>query len=376
MQCGLGQSYAKPHHNCRMPSFFERAYGCLLGVAIGDAMGMPTSFLTPEQIRRRYGLVRGFVDPFPDHPFHAHLKAAQITDDTGQTLAVARAILRGTDSLAEAVAQELLRWAEEQGGLDAPGIGPSTRKALRAIASGIPLEVAGAEGDTNGAAMRISPVAIALGDQRRASDHLVDMVFQVCLPTHGTGLAVSAASAVAAAVNACLAGVRDMEEIGEVAWQAAMAGRLRGRSVVGPSVARRIRLAQSLVADWQGAPERGAMEIYEIIGAGLSAAEAVPAAFGVFMIARGDPASAILLAANMGGDCDTVASIAGALAGAYAGPNAFPACWVETVEQVNALDLRGVAKQLCNFAMSFRVENNAGCGPVPQAEDTEDSTEE
>ena len=54
----------------------------------GDAMGMPTEFLTPEQIAEYYGEVKGFVQPHPKQ-IHARMPAGHVTDDTGQALALA-----------------------------------------------------------------------------------------------------------------------------------------------------------------------------------------------------------------------------------------------------------------------------------------------
>ena len=41
----------------------DRAYGALAGGAVGDAMGMPASFLTRSQIEKSYGYIRDFLEP-------------------------------------------------------------------------------------------------------------------------------------------------------------------------------------------------------------------------------------------------------------------------------------------------------------------------
>ncbi|MEA3397324.1 MAG: ADP-ribosylglycohydrolase family protein, partial [Chloroflexota bacterium] len=53
-------------------SLLDRAYGCLAGLALGDAMGCPTEFLTPEEIAAEYGWVEGLVAAPARHP-HAVL---------------------------------------------------------------------------------------------------------------------------------------------------------------------------------------------------------------------------------------------------------------------------------------------------------------
>lgn len=74
--------------------------------------------------------------------------------------------------------------------------------------------------------------------------------------------------------------------------------------------------------------------------------EAVPAAFGLLIAAKGDPVEAILAAVNMGDDTDTVATIVGSIAGAYAGIDALPAHYLTTIDRVNKFDLEGTAKAL------------------------------
>ena len=65
--------------------------GALAGVAIGDAMGMPSEFMTREEIRSIYGRIEGFCPPHPRH-MHVAMEAGRITDDTEQTLAIIEAL--------------------------------------------------------------------------------------------------------------------------------------------------------------------------------------------------------------------------------------------------------------------------------------------
>jgi ADP-ribosylglycohydrolase len=87
-------------------------------------------------------------------------------------------------------------------------------------------------------------------------------------------------------------------------------------------------------------------EVSEVVGSGEPAAEAIPAAFAVSARAQGDPAHAIRLAGNLEGDSDTIAAIAGAICGAWAGEDSVPAKWREQVGAVNNLDVAGWAAQL------------------------------
>ena len=139
----------------------SRALGALYGLAIGDALGMPTQGLSRAAIVARYGLLLdGFEPGPPGHPVAAGLPAGTITDDTEQAVLLARLIVKdgGAPDPAE-LASQLLAWEESmrtRGSLDL--LGPSTRRALDAIAAGASVEDAGRSGTTNGAAMRITPV--------------------------------------------------------------------------------------------------------------------------------------------------------------------------------------------------------------------------
>ena len=71
----------------------DRARATLYGLALGDALGMPSQTLSKQDIWRRYGVIDDFVSPFPGHPVSEGLRAAQVTDDTEQTLLLARRLI-------------------------------------------------------------------------------------------------------------------------------------------------------------------------------------------------------------------------------------------------------------------------------------------
>ncbi len=330
-------------------SAYDRSLGCLAGLAIGDAMGMPTSFLTPGQIRERFGPVDTFLPPEPGHIYHDGLRAGEVTDDTEQSLALLRSYVRMGRVDPRDVVSELLAWARRVEGKYASPLGPSTQRALDAVAAGVAVEVAGQTGDTNGAAMRIAPLGVLHGLLGSTPDAMLDDVELTCLPTHGTDVAISAAAAVAAGIAACFAGPVDVATVLDAARKGARAGQVRGRPVVAPSVEARLRWVSDNIQP--GMPlDLAAAALYDLIGAGVAAAETVPMAFGLFIAAEGDPAVAIPLAVNAGGDCDTIAAIVGALSGAFAGVQAIPAAWIETVERVNDLDLLARARELVALA--------------------------
>ena len=86
--------------------------------------------------------------------------------------------------------------------------------------------------------------------------------------------------------------------------------------------------------------------VYRLVGSSLATQESVPAAFAVAAAGMGDPWLACRMAASLGGDCDTIAAMAGAICGACHGVEAFPLAARSTVSQMNDLDLEGLAAGL------------------------------
>jgi ADP-ribosylglycohydrolase len=184
----------------------DRAYGALLGLAIGDALGMPTQYTPRSLILERFGVLGGFAPGPRDNPISRDMPAGRVTDDTDQAVILGEMLVAGRGYVdPNAFARALLAWERRMiasGSQDL--LGPSTRKALALVAEGASTETAGRSGSTNGAAMRVAPVGIAFA--AKPLDALVDAVFQSAHVTHNTTVAIAGASAVAAAVSAGVAG--------------------------------------------------------------------------------------------------------------------------------------------------------------------------
>jgi ADP-ribosylglycohydrolase len=116
--------------------------------------------------------------------------------------------------------------------------------------------------------------------------------------------------------------------------------------VAGADVAARIQWAASLVA---GLDENAAAElIYTLVGTSIAVQESVPAAFAVLAAVPRDPWRACLLAASLGGDCDTIAAMAGAVAGACHGAGAFPPEAIAVID-AQGFGLAALAGELCGL---------------------------
>ena len=325
----------------------RRASAALHGLAVGDAVGMPTQGLAPDVVAARWGVpVAGLAPADPDHPIAGGLPAGTVTDDTEQAVLVAELLRDGEGRLAAGdVAAALLAWEERvtaRGSLDL--LGPSTRRAVQAIRDGVPVEQAGRAGDTNGAAMRIAPVGIVVpgADLGR----LLDLVEEASRATHHTSVGLAGAAAVAAAVSAGLDGA-DLPAATELAARAATAAARRGTWVAGADVAARIRWAVRLVTGLPEASARG--RILTFVGTSVATQESVPAAFAVLAACPGDPWRACRLAASLGGDSDTIAAMAGAVGAALHGAGAFPDDVLAEVRRVNGLALHELAGELARL---------------------------
>jgi len=308
-----------------------RARGALLGLAIGDALGMPTQGLSRELIAERYGILEGFCAAPDDNPISHGLPAGRVTDDTDQALILGRHLVEGRGHVdPDAFAGALLNWEKrmiEAGSLDL--LGPSTRSALSLVAQGVPAHLAGRNGGTNGAAMRVAPVGIAFAHE--PIETMLDAVVQSCQVTHNTTVGIAGAAAVAAAVSAGVGGAK-IDEALRLAMTAAHLGARRGFYYAGADVASRIAWALDLV---RGREVEEALDLtYRLVGTSVMTQEAVPAAFAICAIAPSDPWLACRLAASLGGDCDTVAAIVGAILGACHG-EAFPPHAVEALHVAN-----------------------------------------
>jgi ADP-ribosylglycohydrolase len=322
----------------------SRARGALYGLAIGDALGMPTQSLSRAVVVARYGPLIGEFCPGPDdHPLAAGLPAGSVTDDTEQAVLLARLVVAGGGGVdAGDLARGLFAWEESmraRGSLDL--LGPSTRQALAELAAGTGLAGAGRAGLTNGAAMRVAPVGIATAS--RDAGLLEDRVVAASRLTHNTGVALAGAAAVAMAVSAGIDGDPLPVAISRaVAAAASAAG--RGHWAAGADVAARITWATGLVA---GLDQDQLIDtVNRLVGTSLATQESVPAAFAIAAARPGDPWLACRIAASLGGDSDTIAAMTGAICGAGHGARAFPDAARQIVAQVNGLDLDSLADDL------------------------------
>ncbi|MEU7055679.1 ADP-ribosylglycohydrolase family protein [Streptomyces sp. NPDC046197] len=345
----------------------ERITGALVGAAVGDALGGPVEGYTPDQILERHGgRVHGVVGPWhgdawrtarPVAPYHKG--DGHVTDDTLMTHALVRVYARVRDHLdAYAVADHLVpdlmtnpRWIPE---LEAEAL-PLHRIFLaekwlvaRLHHGHVDPREAGVGNIVNcGAAMYMAPVGLVNAANPAAAYAEALEVAGAHQSSYGREAAGVLAAAVAAAcapgatpgsvVAACLSLAKDgtraaIEKVCEVAVRYT-----DFESALGP-LREAVAPFDTVGPDYRN-PSLGARRPSR-----LHAIEELPVALGMMVVARGDCRQAVLGAVNYGRDCDSIATMAGALTGALGSP--VPQEWAKTVAEASRLDLWEPARTL------------------------------
>lgn len=329
----------------------DAVLGVFYGVALGDAMGMPSEMFTRDQIHHSFGHIDRLLPGSDENWISRGFRAGEVTDDTMTTLCVAQAIVEAGKVDPEKIIRGIMEWSESAA-KSKTVIGPSTRRAFDQIKAGTPLSETGRFGITNGASMRVGPVGI-VSDWENLS-LLVDNVELACLPTHNTGTAISAAAAVAAAISRCIDGAGP-DEMLETALAGAELGAVRGNHVCGPSVADRIRLGMRLLRESVDV-EDAFGKIYRILGTTIASTESVPAAIVLAYGSALDPQRCAEYAANIGGDTDTIGAISCGICGAATGSSAFPPDEIRQILEINNIDPAALIPELVKLR-----EKSKGC---------------
>ncbi|MFE3826777.1 ADP-ribosylglycohydrolase family protein [Streptomyces sp. NPDC059092] len=354
------------------PALADRITGALIGAAVGDALGGPVEGYSPEQIVERHGgRVTGIVGPWnedwrtarPLAPYHKG--DGHITDDTLMTHALIRVYAQVRDHLdAYAIAEHLVpdlistpRWIPE---LEAEAL-PLQRIFLaekwlvaRVHYGHVDPREAGTGNIVNcGAAMYMAPVGLVNAAHPRAAYAEAIDVAGAHQSSYGREAAGVFAAAVAAAcapdatpatvVETCLAVAKDgtraaIEAVCEVASRhRCTESALRGlREAVAPF---------DTVGPLYRTPSLGARRPSR-----LHSIEELPIALGMLLIGAGDYRRTVLGSVNYGRDCDSIATMSGALAGALGGEVAVPTEWADRVAEASRLDLRSPARELTEVA--------------------------
>ncbi|MFC8511942.1 ADP-ribosylglycohydrolase family protein [Streptomyces sp. NPDC057257] len=341
-------------------SLETRITGALVGAAVGDALGGPVEGYSPTQILERHGgRIHGIVGPWhgdawrtarPLAPYHKG--DGHVTDDTLMTHALVRVYATVRDHLdAYAIAEHLVpdlmtnpRWIPE---LESEAL-PLHRVFLAEkwlvtrlhYAHADPRE-AGVGNIVNcGAAMYMAPVGLVnAADPRAAYAEALDIA-----GAHQSSYGREAAAVFAAAVAAAATPGATPDSVVTTALSLAKDGTRTAIEQVCEVASRHTDFESALE------PLRAAVAPFDTVGpdyrapslgarrpSRLHSIEELPIALGMLLLSGGDYRHAVLGSVNYGRDCDSIATMAGALSGALG--STVPESWSKPVSEASRLDL-------------------------------------
>lgn len=339
----------------------DRAIAALAGAAIGDALGGAAEGNTPEDIQRRYGgPITGIVPPFHDdwrdaRPIAPYHKGdGHITDDTLMTMTLVDVYAAVRDHLdAYAMAEHFVplligekRWIPEleTSALLLQRIFLAEKWLVARLHYGhVDPREAGVGNIVNcGASMYMAPVGIAnAADPAGAYAEAIDLA-----GAHQSSYGREAAGVFAAAVAEAMRPGATAASVASVAVDVARDGTRAAVAAVAE--------AADGLDDWRAAIPvlRAAVEPFDTVGPNYrqpaldarrpsrtKSIEELPIAIGMLLVARGDYREAVLGAVNYGRDSDSIASMAGAIAGALGGRAVVPDDWHGAVGEASRVDL-------------------------------------
>ncbi|MFF8605226.1 ADP-ribosylglycohydrolase family protein [Streptomyces sp. NPDC015346] len=355
------------------PTLDDRITGSLIGAAVGDALGGPVEGYAPEQIVERHGgRVTGIVGPWngeawrtarPIAPYHKG--DGHVTDDTLMTHALIRVYEKVRDHLdAHAVADHLVPeliahpvWIPE---LEAEAL-PLQRIFLaeKWIVARLhyghadPREAGSGNIVNCGAAMYMAPVGLVnAANPAGAYAEALDVS-----GAHQSSYGREAAGVFAAAVAAACTPGATPESVVDASLALAKDGTRSAIEAVAEVAARHSDFESALI------PLRSAVAPFDTVGpdyrapslgarrpSRLHAIEELPVALGMLLVGGGDYRRTVLGSVNYGRDCDSIATMAGALVGALRGEAAVPSDWSKQVAEASRLDLHAPAAALTAVA--------------------------
>ncbi|PUB82183.1 MAG: ADP-ribosyl-[dinitrogen reductase] hydrolase [gamma proteobacterium symbiont of Ctena orbiculata] len=289
----------------------QRALGAYLGLAVGDALGATTEFLTPREIREKYGVHNRICGGG-----WLHLKPGQVTDDTEMSLALGQSIIDNGGVEAKAVAEAFSQWMRGK----PVDIGNTVRRGIVHYRNSGETSVPENEFDAgNGACMRSLPVAITYWNA--GWDELVAASRTQSHITHHNRQADAGTEALLQMLRMVFKNVskQSLFDIANGLVENHRVYRFDRGQVENPS-------------GW--------------------IVETLQAVFQSFFN-HDDFESVLVDVVNRGGDADTTGAIAGMLAGAFYGVDAIPGYWLKALNE----DVR-VACQSQTFALLALVDRS------------------
>ena len=304
----------------------ERLAGAALGAMCGDALGMPVEGWSAEAIKQKYGRL--------DSMQAGRLPTGSYTDDSQMMIAILETLAHRGRMDGAYLAKRFVDGFEPWRGYGARIFGVMER-----LAAGAVWDQAGTDSLGNGGAMRVGVLGAFYADDPAAC---AQAALDQCRITHNHPQGLAGALAQALAVNlACQMGAQG-DELEVKSFLQTITKRVEP---VDPHIAKRL----SEMPDLSRGDHAGIIaKLGKAYACDVTAAEAVPPALGAFLAAE-SAEQAIVNAVCLGGDTDTIAAMAGALAGAYWGLGALPSSWLQGLE--NGTRGKDYVLDLCRSAI-------------------------
>lgn len=284
----------------RKPSLISRFKGAFTGFACGNILGIPVQGWRRWWIEKRFGVYA----EFPDIPYW--------DDDLFQAVMVAEVLIKYRKISPEALSKKFLEWFNTS----PHGIGRTTSIALSYMTAGLPWEEASLKAHEemkgksagNGALMRSFPIGLAFDD----FDTILEQNLLQTKITHWDELAAQASAVYCYFLN------RLTKTSKEKAWEETLE-----KSKLFPRIHK--RLCNALERSLEKLPTSAFCLDTLVVSI-------------MCFLKNDDPKDTIIKCVNLGGDTDTQAALAGALAGAFWGEERIPEDWKNKIWQKERLE--------------------------------------
>ena len=309
---------------------YDKILGCLIGGIIGDAMGSPVEGKSYQEILEKYGEINDFSGIGTDDSALKHILCDTIIKTNGYPTADA--------------------WADEW--LKQEDLFLKTRLFYTPVMNAFwkiraentsPRDAGVGNMASSSSAMCIAPMGIInAGNPRQASLE----TYEVASLIHHN-FCRDAACAIASAVAEALTPEASVESIitSAIKYLPPISA-----STMRKSVEEVLRLAKE-TKEYNTFRYKYYEEFLVPIRAIPDSRETVPVALSLFYLADGDPKKSIIFGANFGRDADTIASMAGSIAGAFKGASSFPKEWIEKIEKESSRSQRELARVLTKITI-------------------------
>lgn len=323
----------------------NRARGCFVGLAVGDALGNVTEGKTPDQIKNLWGRVTDFLS-----------EEQGGSDDTEFALFNAMLLLKKKEELTSLDVAEAWRKSIINPQNSYKGAGFSEILAIKNLSRGIQPPQSGQHlhSWSDGLAMRVAPFGIASAGKPEFAAQLSQIDGSV---SH-SGEGIYSGQAVAAAISMAMIGA-SLQDIIQSALNV-----IPQDSWTASAINRAVKIGNESIDVWSALdPLYQSLVCHDYFWSDI-APEAVGLAFGLISASKGKFEDAVVGAVNIGRDTDTIAAITGAICGALHSIQIIPENWVERIStsrgtciiSVKGISITKVADELALLAESWGSE--------------------